>query len=170
MSKRTATRDPAPAEHRSVWRFLRFLGAPADLADDLTQEVFLRLCEQPLADQGDAARLAWLRRTALNLFRSAGRRMRRELRAIEPTQLDEVWARITVSDPTGDRHAEALRGCMQRLEGRTREALALRYGEGLGREAIAERLALSPEGVKSLLRRALERLRNCIRIRLESDR
>ena len=35
-----------------VWRYLRFLGATAELADDLTQETFLQLLRAPFEDRG----------------------------------------------------------------------------------------------------------------------
>jgi DNA-directed RNA polymerase specialized sigma24 family protein len=51
----------------SVWRYLRYLGASAELADDLTQETFLQLLRAPFVEQSPASTAAWLRTVARNL-------------------------------------------------------------------------------------------------------
>lgn len=57
-----------------VWRYVRFLGANAELADDLVQETFLQLLRAPYEDQGEPARRAWLRKVAQNLYVKSFRR------------------------------------------------------------------------------------------------
>jgi RNA polymerase sigma-70 factor, ECF subfamily len=62
-------RDAAEVVRRyqaEVWRYLRYLGASAELADDLTQETFLQFLRAPYEERGPGSRAAWLRTVARN--------------------------------------------------------------------------------------------------------
>lgn len=150
------------ARHQeSVWRYLVFLGCTPETADDLCQETFLALLRRS-EDLADVERLAsYLRRIARNLYLKHENRKHRE-----PAAADLIAAAGAVDafegDDRGRGYIEALRSCLSALPEHARVALGLRYGEGLSRDAIAARLVLSPDGVKSLLARAKARLRACI--------
>ena len=83
------------------------------------------------------------------------------------------WKRPTACGPrrpgrTADLtdYLDALRECVEQLEGRCRQAIDLHYRDGAGREAIAERLEMKPDGVKTLLRRTRQVLRECVERKL----
>ncbi|HEX6812116.1 MAG TPA: sigma-70 family RNA polymerase sigma factor [Planctomycetota bacterium] len=147
---------------RAVWRFLRWLGADAALADDLVQEAFLLLLQRPPVDRSEPAVAAWLRTTAANLFRSTGRRARAGVPIQSGDLLEAVWHENAGEDG-GDGYQEALAQCLQELPARTRQALDLRYRHGLQEDALATALGLRAGGLKTLLRRARELLAQCIR-------
>ncbi len=63
----------------------------------------------------------------------------------------------------------ALRLCLRGLTPASRTALELRYTGGLDRRAIAERMAMTTHGIKSLLQRSYARLRVCMEMRLHHD-
>ena len=142
-----------------VWRYLRFLGASPELADDLCQEAFLQLLRAPYEEQGDAARIAWLRTVARNLFVKSFRRP--PFATVELDKMEAAWQGYAQQDG-GDESLRLLRDCLERLEGRAREALRLHYEDRRSRREIAERLAIGEDGVKSLLRRSREVLRKCV--------
>ena len=152
----------------SVWRFLRFLGCPPDVADDLTQDTFVRLLRlpEPLAERGDAALAAWLRATAHNLFRMLCRRPRRGIELLSHDELERGFGAVCPTADGGDAYLDALAVCLERLDERSRDALRRRHAGNESREAIAVHLGLQADGVKTLLRRAREKLRQCIRTRL----
>lgn len=142
-----------------VWRYLRYLGATAELADDLTQETFLQWLRAPFEDRGDAARSGWLRTVARNLYVRSFRRPPLPL-----TELDEVeaaWQRFARGDAGGE-SLERLRHCLERLDGRARAVVRLHYEERRSRREIGDRLGIGDDGVKSLLRRIRALLRDCI--------
>lgn len=142
-----------------VWRYLRYLGASAELADDLTQETFLQLLRSPLAQRSSGETAAWLRKVARNFYVKSFRRppfAEAELDAIEAGWRD--YAR----DDAGEDSLTRLRECLDRLEGRAREAIRWHYEERRSRAEIAERLGLKNDGVKSLLRRSRAALRACV--------
>jgi len=163
------TEELVRRHQKGVWRYLRFLGCPPELAEDLTQETFLTLLQWAPEERGDAALAAWLRTTARNLFRMQARRPRKGVELAAETELEEAWLRHAGEDPdrAGDDYLVALHSCLQRLEDRERTALVLRYSESASRQEVASTLGIAVEGAKTLLRRAKDKLRKCVAWRME---
>jgi RNA polymerase sigma-70 factor, ECF subfamily len=153
------------AHQDAVWRWLRVLGARADEADDLTQEVFAQLLATPLADQGPAALRVWLRTTARNLFLAHCRRAQRSPLAVDPEALEQAWAGYE-RDDDGNGYRAALRACLATLPARQRELLELQVHDRADLPQLAAAAGLALEGAKSLLRRLKQALRDCVRRRL----
>lgn len=148
-----------------VWRYLRVLGCDASLADDLTQETFIRLLERPFENINDAATGAYLRRTAHNLYISLKRKEGKitEIERIET--LSGEWSRWADRD-NGEELLTALRECLQGLTERARMALEMRFREQQSRSAIAAALEITEHGAKNLMQRAKQQLRECIESKL----
>ncbi|MEO1496253.1 MAG: sigma-70 family RNA polymerase sigma factor [Planctomycetota bacterium] len=144
----------------AIWRYLRYLGARPAEADDLTQEVFLSVARTGFEQRTDAHTSAYLRTAARNRLISLRRKTKREVALLDDDAADEVWAQRT-SDGW-DEQVEALRGCVATLEGRARQAIDRHYRERASRDAIAESLGMTADGVKSLLRRTRAVLRDCV--------
>ncbi len=158
---------------KAIWRFVRFLGASPQTANDLVQEAFLTLLQRPPRVADDAALGRWLRSVAHHRFVSVQRREavgRRRVAELAFESADAVWQRCG-GVTAGDAYLVALDHCRDLLGRREAELLRLRYREDLDRATIAGRLGLAEEGVKSLLRRVKDQLRDCIRRNVEdSDR
>jgi RNA polymerase sigma factor (sigma-70 family) len=153
----------------AVWRYVRMLGASAELADDLTQEAFVVAVRREALAADPAAALTFLRRTARFLFL---RHLRDGADAVLLADAaDEVWARDCATDG-GDGLREALRACVGELQGRARLAVERSYGIGSDspqrRDDIARELGMQPNGVKTLLQRVRQQLRACIERRKQS--
>ncbi len=144
-----------------LWRYLRYLGCGADEADDYVQETFLRVWRRPFIDAGPAAATSYLRTVARNLFFDAARRAKVRPAIVDLEAADEAFAGYE-RDDGGEGYRAALRACLGRLADRARRALALFYGEERPREAVGAALGMTADGVKTLLRRAREALRECI--------
>jgi RNA polymerase sigma-70 factor (ECF subfamily) len=147
---------------RRVRRYLRFLGCERTAVDDLAQETMLA------AVGTFAQRLpptAWLLTTARNCLLMHLRRSGRRREVADLDRLHERWIE-QARDDGADAQREALDDCLQRLGGRARQVVELRYRDGLPRGDIAARLGLGVEGVKSLLARTRAVLGDCIRRRL----
>lgn len=150
-----------------LWRYLRSLGAPADLAEDLLQDTFLVAMRRLEDDRGDAAVATFLRQTAKNLLLRRRRDQgRREALLIE--RAATAWEHECGADE-GDRWLDALRACVGGLDGRAREAVQRCYGDGLDREALAAAMGMKVNGVKTLLQRVRAALRECIERRLRGE-
>ncbi len=132
------------------------------------QESFLALLDRPPEDKGDEALGRWLRKVAHNLFRSSHRRIRLELEALAQVEIELIWSENDGCD-AGQRYGEALEDCIARLGRREQDLLQLHYTQGHARKDIALALAMSSEGVKTLLRRVKDQLRQCIRKRCDDE-
>ncbi len=80
---------------------------------------------------------------------------------------DEVWSRLAGDDGSG--YLDALRDCLQSLDGRARQAIELRYRDDRSRADIGRLLEIGEDGVKSLLRRTREVLRGCVEKRIRES-
>lgn len=142
-----------------VWRYVRFLGASAELADDLVQEAFLQLLRAPFEERTPAATAGWLRTVARNLYVKSFRAPPFQLAELDA--IEAAWTGFAQED-AGQDALDRLRVCLERLDGRARDAVRLCYEERRSRRDIAHRLGIGEDGVKSLLRRARALLRDCV--------
>ncbi|MBX3462711.1 MAG: hypothetical protein KF830_06045 [Planctomycetes bacterium] len=161
----TPPADPVEAlvrrHQRGLWRYLRQLGAAADVAEDLLQETFLVALRKRLEDRGATAVGAFLRRTARHLhLRRCRAEGRREQRLAELA--DRAWQAECCGDD-GEAWLRALAACVGKLDERSRRAVERWYGpEGDDRGHLAAELGLRPNGLKTLLQRARATLRQCL--------
>jgi RNA polymerase sigma-70 factor (ECF subfamily) len=134
---------------------LRYLDDP-DLAQDLVQDVFLKLWRRAETyDTEKGSFSAWIftiaRRSAIDLQRRRARRSAIPLEdAPEPSVHDETWQQLAE-----DWHvAEALLA----MDPLLREPLLLAYYRGLTQREIADHLGVPLGTVKSRMSRGLQRL------------
>jgi RNA polymerase sigma-70 factor (ECF subfamily) len=130
-----------------------------DEADDLTQEVFLRLYRRP-PRAGDSNLAAWLYRVAVNVGYNALRSERRRTRLTEaePAASEEALAAGTSARDTeacaARREAQRrVRAVLRRIGKRQAALLVLRHS-GLRYREIARVLGVAPGSVGTLLARA----------------
>jgi RNA polymerase sigma-70 factor (ECF subfamily) len=145
-----------------VWRYLRFLGAGAEEATDLTQEVFLAVVRKPFQIRSPAETAAYLRSVARRQLLMLRRRQRREITTTALDAAETVWAAAIGTAGSFDTYLDALARCLETLDGRARQAIDLHYRDNASRTDIAAKLDMKPEGVKTLLRRTRHVLRECI--------
>lgn len=152
---RTALAALIHAHQRSVYSLaLRMLGA-RDLAEDLTQDVFMQLNDN-LKSIASRTHLAfWLRKVTTH--RAIDQMRRRSI--VEMTPLDdeaELFSNTQGGDPLLQRY---LRVLLAQLSPPARAVLLLRYQEDLDPVDIARTLDMPINTVKSHLQRSLEVLR-----------
>ncbi len=145
-----------------VWRYLRFLGAEPTEVDDLTQETFVAFAGAKFVERDPRQTAGFLRTVARNQLLALRRRQHCEVSTVELEAADSVWAAAAGPDGSLNDYLHALGDCVEQLDGRPREAIDLHYRDGAGREAIAEKLDMKLDGVKTLLRRTRELLRECV--------
>lgn len=162
--------DRLVREHQTdVWRYLRYLGAAACDADDLTQETFLAIARAPLELRSRGETAGYLRTAARNQLLILRRKQGRRATTVELAAAEEVWA---AAHPHGEsnRFIDALAACYEALSGRAREAIDRFYRQDQSREQLAEALDVTLDGAKSLLRRIRATLRDCIERRLKAEK
>ncbi len=148
-----------------VWRYLRSVGAEAELADDLTQETFLETIRRPFEQISDAATASYLRRVAHNLLISRRRREGRMVVTEHAEHMETAWTKWAGFDG-GDRALEALSECFTQLTERAKLALRLRFVQEASRQAIADALGVGEHGAKNLMQRAKNALKECVEQKL----
>lgn len=140
---------------RSVYSLaLRMLGT-RDLAEDLTQEVFMQMNGNLSTIDSNRHLGFWLRQVTTN---RAIDQLRRRAR-VPMTSLDEetqLFSTDDTSDPLLQRHLQVL---LAELSAPARAVLLLRYQEDLDPVEIARTLDMPLNTVKSHLKRSLESMR-----------
>lgn len=165
------------AHGASVYRLaLNQTRSPHD-AEDVSQDVFLRLLRDKTVFVDDGHLKAWLLRATINrcleVRRSAWRR-----RAVIGT--DEEWATLEAvadGDPTDDPEARALAAlakspvwkAMQQLPEAWRLAVHLHHVEGYSTEEIAQLTHCKAATVRTRLHRARKKLRDALANAEEAD-
>ncbi len=155
-------------------RFFRQLGDRQE-AEDLAQDVFLRLYRSRYRYQAKAKFTTWLFHIAQNVTRNALRSRRRRpcvpLGTLTGPEADE-WnttrplSNRCVAEPSEPMEraelAGVVRGAVRTLASRQRVALEMFQFQNQSCGEIAERMDMSPKAARSLLYRARNQLRDCL--------
>ena len=143
-------------------RFLVRLVGRADLAQDLCQEVFLRVYLAGPKYQEAGTFSGWLYRIALNIARDASRRHRLNSQPW-PTIEPAAKAPTAVADCERRELIQIVEKALAELPASQREVLVLRHYEGMRFEEMARLLGVPASTLKSRFAAALQRMR----VRLE---
>lgn len=160
-------RDPGAATRQTRARLQAFIARRVEsreVAEDLTQEVFLRLARR---DDGDLADpIAWLYRVARNTI-IHHYRTRRSTLPLDEAQM--VGREPEVDDPFADDPAKAreeiaacLRGLLDQLNEPYRSAVTAVDFDDQTHASVAARTGLSVPGVKSRVQRGRRQLRQLL--------
>lgn len=138
-----------------AYRFLR----DRMRAEELAQDVFLRLYQHLDELESEQHAVFWLRRvTAQRCIDESRRRKRRPEMPLDDSLLDKVTP-AAPADPGDPLLHEHLRRLVGSLPDSVRVIVLLRYQEDLGPAEIAKVLGMQVNTVKSQLHRAIETLR-----------
>jgi RNA polymerase sigma factor (sigma-70 family) len=143
------------AHHRLVYRYAYALVHDVGLAEDVTQEVFLRLHRHIDAAQQAGMLRAWLLRVTANVARNVLRTRRRSAARDEAFQIELVQRREEYGpEETLERSTEIAKAqqALEKLQEPYRSCLLLRH-EGLSYREIAGALGLKETSVGSLIAR-----------------
>jgi RNA polymerase sigma-70 factor (ECF subfamily) len=149
-------------QHLRVYRYFRRLVGAADLAEDLTQEVFLRVVRGLDRYQAQGREAAWVFRIARNVLLD-----HRRARAAAPETSGDIDTVTILPD-----HVLAfdMREALGLLSPTDRHVYVLREVVGLSYGEIAEVCELTQDAVRARLRRARIELRARLRGRLDGVR
>jgi RNA polymerase sigma-70 factor (ECF subfamily) len=142
-------------------RFVRSRVRDEQAADDIVQDVFLRIHTHGAALHHQEKLASWLYQIARHTIADYFRRQLAEPTHPLPHDAAERFA-ASDDDPT-DAHIRALLPCVramvQALPTPYREALQMTEYDGLTQQALAQRSGLSLSGAKSRVQRARDKLR-----------
>ena len=134
----------------SLLALVRRVVDPAE-AEDVVQEAFVRLTDDPVLERPDGEVTAWLRRTSLNLAfnkaRDVSRWHARAARAEMPQPIDPAVEAVRSDERAG------VRAVLDQLPEKQRSCLLLRHS-GYSYAEIAETLGIATGSVGTTLARA----------------
>ncbi len=153
-----------------IYNYLFRLTGDAELAEDLTQEVFLRVFTEVRKLKGAINFSAWIYRVATNLCYDHFRHRARNQRVTA-----KIMAQHAISDTSNTPEQRLLRReraihmaeALDRLPMHYRTILLLKYAEGMSYRQIGAVLSLSEAAVTSLLHRARMELRRLYSLKEE---
>lgn len=149
--------SPTPAQvferhHLQVYRFLRRMTSDSTLAEDLTQDVFVRVLGALDRYEPRGREASWVFRIARNVLNDQRKSERRTPDLVE----DGLPTLTSAGDPTLGFDLEQ---ALSRVPVEEREALMLREYGGLGYEDISRISGVSPAAVRSRIYRARRAMR-----------
>ena len=154
----------------TIYRWALVQTADAEDAEDVTQEVLIRLHGSLHRYAGRSRFTTWLYRVTRNEATNLGRRLRSRLRLADAASREAAAEAAGVADPLERIHAARVAGLAEallaRLPRRQREVFHLVEIEGCTAEEIAERLGVSPVTARVHLLHARRALRSQILERL----
>lgn len=141
--------------HRTVFRVARSVVRDAGLAEDITQEVFLRLYNNMNAITGDEMLRPWLIRVALNVAKNT---LRGNIRANtrEENYVKEVEENSVSSVETDYEQREQIKEinrALEKIKEPLRSCLILKK-QGLSYKEIADSLSLNESSIGTFIARA----------------
>jgi RNA polymerase sigma-70 factor (ECF subfamily) len=140
---------------RDVYRFALYLSGDLSLAEEITQETFVRAWVTPGEVYGGTVK-AYLLTIARNLYRAERKRAARHV-TLDGTLLDPKPGPEAVAE--GRLELDAVLEALQTLPEADRAALLMHAQDGLPYAAIASALGLSIAAVKIRVHRARIKLR-----------
>ncbi len=165
-------------------RLMHTLGPSHELAEDLTQEVFLRVYRARKRYEPGAKFSTWLFTIAGNVARNSARTMsrRREVSEVDAPRSQDAPSNAQLLASTaldasglmptrvseGSERAQIVRQAVESLSERQRMALMLSRFESMSYAEIAETMDLTPKAVKSLLSRARVNLKEMLQPYIDS--
>jgi RNA polymerase sigma-70 factor, ECF subfamily len=167
---RGAFRDLVERHRALVYRVAyQFAGNHHD-ADDITQEVFVKVFRSIAAFRQDAQFTSWLYRIAMNACIDHGRRQSRTV-SLDDHDPDEPTGgyEVPADDPSPESRAyatelrDAVHAEVDRLPPQQRLIFSMRHFEGLKLIEIADALGLAEGTVKRQLHSAVHRIRAALK-------
>ncbi len=132
-------------------------------ASEVLQEVYLRIWQHAGDYRPDrGAPMTWMIAIARNRALDRRRGQRPELPLDDIEEIEDPDANLATLLDAGGARARTLRHCLGELEGRQRQSVLLAYAEGYTHAELAHRLECPLGTAKSLVRRGLLRLKECL--------
>lgn len=139
-----------------------------DVAEDVFQEVSVAVIRKCDEIQDEDHLRGWLYR-AIRLQGLKARRDQSRRHQFLSSDLLDVLAE-SIADPQDESAQQiALRECVNRLQGVTRDILEMRYGQNFKPAAIAEQTGKNIQAIYKTITRAHSSLRDCVNQRLAKD-
>jgi RNA polymerase sigma-70 factor (ECF subfamily) len=157
-------------QRRMLYAFIQSIVRDHSLSEDIFQEaVTIALEKQDVFVPGTNMG-AWLRAIARRRIMKARDRATRRLTLLDVEAIDAVEAahgRVMIEEWDG--RLAALEECREKLPGKARRLLQLRYGQGLDFRTIAAQIRSTANSVQVTISKVRRRLRRCVETALAAE-
>ena len=154
----TTTEQAWEAFHVPLYQFIRRRVADETTAEDLLQEVFLKIHQQG-GSLRDARRLeSWIYQITRNIIIDSYRSRHHRLMPLDDAEVLDLSEELPDDDVVSEL-LPCVRAMVLSLPDQDRQALILTEYQGLTQKELGERLGLSFSGAKSRVQRAREKLK-----------
>lgn len=157
--------------HRFIFRFLYGMVGEHDLAEDLTQETFMRAYASMNTLRGESKLSTWLcgiaKNVALNALRGRSRELPAEINDESVTTLSEGVGAAPDNYLLNKELRNVIHDALERLDSDKRMVFILKLLQQISYEEIAEITGFSIPKLKTDLHRAKAQMRELIRPYLE---
>ncbi len=144
----------------AVYGYLVYMTRDVSLAEDLSQEVFLRMFLHLDKFRGEASVRTWALRIARNVFLSYARKKQPQLLEEQEWEPEpDVNRNLPEEEFLRKEEARRVRDCLMCMGEQERTVLLLRDFQELSYEEAARIMNLTPEVVKSRIYRARQKFR-----------
>ncbi len=144
--------------HKRIFNFLARMTMDRDMAEDLTQNVFLRMIKYRSSYREGNKFMPWIYQLARNIFSDHYQANKNKNRSFDVEKMSDTIADSEESKWQDDRE-ELLQRSMARLDEEQRELLVLTRFQHLKYEEVAEMLNTSVANIKVKVHRAIGKLR-----------
>ncbi|HGJ66770.1 TPA: sigma-70 family RNA polymerase sigma factor [bacterium] len=152
--------------NKGIYNFILNLSSNRELADDLTQETYIRAFRSIKSLKSKDSINSWLHRIALNLYRDEIKKPKLNIKSIDDNSenndiIEEItdWTRNPENIITDDELQHVVKNAIQSLPEIHRAVVTMHHIEGMEIDDIAKVLKTSNGTVMSRLARARDSLR-----------
>jgi RNA polymerase sigma-70 factor (ECF subfamily) len=138
-------------------------------AEDLVQEVAQVVAEKFSEFDRTRSFTSWAMGIARNRLLKYYRSHARDRIVLSETALNRLGEGLERIEHEAEDRREALRVCLERIQGRRRQVLEMRYGESAAIPEIAGRFDMSATAVSVMLHRIRSVLHNCIGLQMANQ-
>jgi RNA polymerase sigma-70 factor (ECF subfamily) len=142
--------------HMAVYRYLRKMTGSSDLAEELTQDVFIRIIRGLPKYREEGRVISWIFKITRNVLANRGRRERNIHNLVS---LDEVKP---ISNPARQADKIEIEQALMKLKDMNREVFLLKEIAGLSYEEISRISNLTTNAVRSRVYHARLELRSIL--------
>ena len=170
QEKRRKVCETAVLKHyKSIYNFLIYLTANTHLAEDLTQEVFIRACEKITNLKKRDKIVTWLHKIAYNKFIDIKRKDKTHITVVDKIKQQNslLQSHDPLSQIIDDEHSQILYSAMKKLQQSHYLVVVLHYIQQLSFRQIAKVLDEPVGTIKWRTNQALKNLKQLLSGRIE---
>jgi RNA polymerase sigma-70 factor (ECF subfamily) len=156
------------AERHALLGFIYGMIHDLAAAEDILQEVWLRLADAAERDEAIVDPGRWCRGVAKNLILHYWRDRKAAKVLHDSELLDLVEQAVNEAPDYGTERRQALLECIDRLPEPSKKLLQLKYDRGLSFAVMAELLGRTRDGLKMALCRVRQALLECVELKLRA--